>query len=359
MDEAQNYFKTIFHNMTGNVFGTGFLLVPGKYFMLDIEELTWTLDKSVTKLIETLFRMNGVPDACEYDRSLGRITTKQIKAAIEILEHIAQLIRKEKVLSKEFIDATNLFHMMFPYNYGEDAPQCFTSCNEMSTFLNSMKRILASNKKEDELNKNYGKLDCDIQPINNESEEFQMLNECFEKTKHRAPLKVEKIFRVNRRLEKNRFKPYENFANRQLLWHGSRLENFVGILSEGLKIQPAGVQHNGSAFGNGVYFSDMAARSVPFAPEGIMMMCEVALGDAVEAPSNNQQLRLPLPLNKHSVKALGLYQPDQKVPLENGLTINTGNIIADYQTRRLLHYNEYIVYDPAQVKIRYLFQNEL
>lgn len=343
--------------MTGNIFGTGFVLVPGKYFMLDIEELTWTLDQSVTKLIETLFRMKGVPDACEYDRSLGRITTRQIKAAVEILEHIAQLIRIEKVLSKEFIDATNLFHMMFPYNYGQDDPQCFTSCNEMTNFLNSMKRILASSEKEDELNKNYEKLDCDIQPINNESEEFQMLNECFEKTKHFAPPKVEKIFRVNRRSEKNRFQPYENFANRQLLWHGSRRKNFVGILSEGLKIQPSGVRLNGSAFGSGVYFSDMAARSIPYAAEGIMMLCEVALGDAVEVTFQNP-FTFPLPLNKHSVKALGRYQLDQKIPFENGLTISTGNIVDDHQAQRMVPYNEYIVYDPAQVKIRYLFQNK-
>lgn len=356
--EAQHSFKTIFRNMTDNVFGIGhFEPVPGKFFMLDIEELTWTLDKSVTKLIETLFRLNASPDACVYDRSLGRISTKQIRAAIKTLEHISQLIRNDKILSQEFIEATNNFHMMFPFNYGDDAPQCFTNCYDVNNFMHTLKKVLASNEKEDQLNKCYAKLDCDIQPVNNESEEFQTLNQCFEKTKHlyQKP-KVEKIFRIKRRSEENRFKPYEKFQNRQLLWHGSRLKNFVGILSEGLKIQPPGVQQNGNAFGSGIYFADMAARSIPYALEGIMMLCEVAIGDTLET-SFPHQFPFQLPLDKHSLKARGRYQPDQKIPLENGLTISTGNIITD-KNQRQLYYNEYIVYNPAQVKIRYLFQNK-
>lgn len=358
LDEAQNCFKTIFHEMTGNDFGTGhFVRVPGKFFMLDIEELAWTVDKSVTKLIETLFRMNALPDAAEYDRSLGRISTKQIQAAIKMLEHISQLIRNEKIISPEFIEATNHFHMLFPFNYGNDTPKCFTDCYDVNNFMNSLKKILASNEKEDQLNKNYAKLDCDIQPINNESAEFQMLDQCFEKTKHKiTQSKVEKIFRIKRRSEENRFKPYEMFKNRQLLWHGTRLQNFVGILSQGLKIQPAGVQRNGNVFGNGIYFSDMAARSIPYSPEGIMMLCEVALGDAEETVFQ-YQFPYPLPLNNHSLKALGRNQPDQKIPLENGLTISTGNIIHDHQKQ--IRYNEFIVYNPAQVKIRYLFQNKV
>lgn len=34
------------------------------------------------------------------------------------------------------------------------------------------------------------------------------------------------------------FKPYEKHHNRQLLWHGSRMTNWVGILSQGLRIAP-------------------------------------------------------------------------------------------------------------------------
>lgn len=38
----------------------------------------------------------------------------------------------------------------------------------------------------------------------------------------------------------------------QLLWHGSRLSNIVGILSQGLRIAPPEAPVNGYNFGKGV-----------------------------------------------------------------------------------------------------------
>jgi poly [ADP-ribose] polymerase len=37
---------------------------------------------------------------------------------------------------------------------------------------------------------------------------------------------------VERPGEEERFKPYAALGNQQLLWHGSRLTNFMGILSQ-------------------------------------------------------------------------------------------------------------------------------
>lgn len=49
---------------------------------------------------------------------------------------------------------------------------------------------------------------------------------------------VEDIFEVQREGETGRFDPWKANHNRQLLWHGSRLTNWVGILSQGLRIAP-------------------------------------------------------------------------------------------------------------------------
>lgn len=43
---------------------------------------------------------------------------------------------------------------------------------------------------------------------------------------------------VNRRGEEDKFKSFSSLHNRRLLWHGSRLTNWVGIMSEGLRIAP-------------------------------------------------------------------------------------------------------------------------
>jgi poly [ADP-ribose] polymerase len=42
-----------------------------------------------------------------------------------------------------------------------------------------------------------------------------------------------------------------------LLWHGSKLTNFMGILAGGLKIAPPEAPTTGYMFGKGIYFADM------------------------------------------------------------------------------------------------------
>ncbi len=50
----------------------------------------------------------------------------------------------------------------------------------------------------------------------------------------------------------------KDIHNKKLLWHGSRLTNFVGILSQGLRIPPPEALIIGYPFGKGVYFADMS-----------------------------------------------------------------------------------------------------
>jgi poly [ADP-ribose] polymerase len=93
-----------------------------------------------------------------------------------------------------------------------------------------------------------------------------------------------------------------------LLWHGSRLTNWTGILSQGhsfshlcgsflascnniwlkhgctssgLRIAPPEAPVTGYMFGKGVYFADMFSKSAnycyptPTAADGVLLLCEV------------------------------------------------------------------------------------
>jgi poly [ADP-ribose] polymerase len=51
-------------------------------------------------------------------------------------------------------------------------------------------------------------------------------------------LQVMCVFKIKRAGERHRYAPFERLHNRQLLWHGSRLTNYVGLLSQGLRITP-------------------------------------------------------------------------------------------------------------------------
>lgn len=77
-----------------------------------------------------------------------------------------------------------------------------------------------------------------------------------------------------------------------MLWHGSRVTNFVGILSEGLRIAPPEAPVTGYMFGKGIYFADVSSKSAGYCratlenPEGLLVLCEVALGKKTFFPLN-------------------------------------------------------------------------
>ena len=73
---------------------------------------------------------------------------------------------------------------------------------------------------------------------------------------------VSDIFEINRPSEKKTFNT--KIGNNWLLWHGSGLPNFVGILSQGMRIAPPEAPVSGYAFGKGIYMADYAGLSIGY-----------------------------------------------------------------------------------------------
>ena len=154
----------------------------------------------------------------------------------------------------------------------------------------------------------------------------------------------------------------EKVGNRHLLFHGSRLSNCAGILSQGLRIAPPEAPVTGYMFGKGVYFSDMSSKSANYCfatrsnPYGLLLLCEVALGK--ENPLVNADYDAgKLPKGKHSVKGCGRVAPEE----ENSAKLEDGTIVplgpakeVDSSQRLSLMYNEFIVYDTKQIRLRFI-----
>jgi poly [ADP-ribose] polymerase len=102
-----------------------------------------------------------------------------------------------------------------------------------------------------------------ITPLDNNSEIYQLLLRYVKNTHastHTAyKLEVLDIFELEKETEVKKYRT--DIDNKQLLWHGSRLTNFVGILSQGLRIAPPEAPVTGYMFGKGVYFADMVTKS--------------------------------------------------------------------------------------------------
>jgi poly [ADP-ribose] polymerase 2/3/4 len=76
-----------------------------------------------------------------------------------------------------------------------------------------------------------------------------------------------------------------------LLWHGSRVSNFGGILSQGMRIAPPEAPVSGYLFGKGIYLADMAEKSINYCrsygqPTALILLLEV-LFTLSRAPSEN------------------------------------------------------------------------
>jgi hypothetical protein len=136
-------------------------------------------------------------------------------------------------------------------------------------------------------------MNIQIENLNHYSNEFNLLLKYIHNSKH--GYKIANIFKIQRKGEGDNMMQWKTSPNHMLLFHGSKVFNFIGILCSGLRVAPPEAPTTGYLFGKGVYFADMFDKSVAYCdyyeidePSGkkkkfrYMLMCEVALGNIFE-----------------------------------------------------------------------------
>jgi poly [ADP-ribose] polymerase len=184
-----------------------------------------------------------------------------------------------------------------------------------------------------------------------------------ERQKESYSLEVVSILKIQRKGEAERIGKWKSLENHRLLWHGSRSSNFLGILSQGLRIAPPEAPVSGYAFGKGIYFADCFAKSFGYCQgtkHAFLLLSEVALGNmcctsTADAPHVDHDT-VSAPLGFNSVYSPGNKGPDwnKSIVMPNGVSIpveRAGNL---QQNSYGYGHSEYIVYDASQVRLRYL-----
>lgn len=172
---------------------------------------------------------------------------------------------------------------------------------------------------------------------------------------HRSHDTVTAIYRISREGEAERFK---DLGNRRLLWHGSRRSNFISILSQGLRVAPPEAPVQGYMFGKGIYFADVYAKSRAYCASGngeatYMLLCDVSLGNSY--PSHQAHYMEEPQAGTNSTWGVGQSHPSwENACYEPGGAQVPGRM-KDGRGGGLGH-SEFIVYDPAQVRMRYLVE---
>ncbi|KAK3890663.1 hypothetical protein Pcinc_005397 [Petrolisthes cinctipes] len=408
LDKAKNIFMKKFSDKTKNDWDMRDLFekVPGKYDMLSMDyskgedmpdtaeaakksqekskKIESKLEAHVHALIEMICDVRTMEETVvemSYDAKkapLGKLTADQIKAGYLALKNIDTLIQKGSYKSQDLVQACNDFYTRIPHYFGMKVPPLIRTNQEIRAkmaLLEALGDIQAAlsvlgqptDSTLHPVDQQYFNLKCDLTLIEKECGDFKVIEKYLQtthaKTHNTYNLEVLEVFSCHKESEHQRF---SDVGNRMLLWHGSRLSNWAGILSQSLRIAPPEAPSTGYMFGKGIYFADMASKSANYCwatqrnNVGFLLLCEVSLGkinNLYHADYNAHKL----PSNCHSVKGCGLTAPVDKnftklsdgtvVPMGPGVKV-TGASNAKYS----LLYNEYIVYNVSQVLTRYLIK---
>lgn len=404
---AQEHFESKFFEKTKNRWENRYQFVskPGKYTWLQLdyegptkedgeeesspkaekstESIESKLDPRIFELIQIICdpkMMKQQMVEIGYDAKkmpLGKLSRKTVLQGFEVLKQIAAELENDSPDNNHLALLSSNFYTVIPHDFGFRKMRDFI-IKEKSTLKKKLEMVEAlaeievasrvlegpsdSKNKVHPVDEQYGRLHCQVLPLTMEGEEAHMIKKYVANTHATThsyyKLEVEQIFKVEREGEDGRFK---ELPERKLLWHGSRLSNWTGILSQGLRIAPPEAPVTGYMFGKGVYFADMVSKSANYCyaqpPDtGLLLLCEVSLGDTWDLVEANYEAG-NLPQGKNSTKGLGKTEPNPKetLILSDGLLVPLGSPNISKKTRALL-YNEYIVYDVNQIRMRYLLQ---
>lgn len=132
----------------------------------------------------------------------------------------------------------------------------------------------------------------------------------------------------------------------ELFWHGSRNENWFNILQTGLLIRPSGAVHSGSMFGDGIYGANKAQKSIGYtslrgscwaggsSASAYLALFEFHIGNQKHITHHNSDCYT---LNKQKINKDGF----DSVYAHGGADLRN---------------DEFIVYDPAQVTVKYIIE---
>ncbi|MBP1309051.1 poly [ADP-ribose] polymerase [Paenibacillus sp. 1182] len=309
------------------------------------ENLSEVKDK-VLKLIGKLYQNATSYLVKSIDTPLGKLSATQVAKGLEILTQIEHMLDRGTTTGMEVERLSNEFYSYIPVTFGSRVDyrrfiiDDYVKLNDRKDLLGVMSSVVqAQSTLEQNLEQKYKSLKIKLEALSSRSKEYKRLSDFVQSTKghnHHFGFDIKEIFEVQDMVNHDRFNPYK--VEEMELFHGSRNENILSIMQNGLKIKPASAVHTGSMFGGGIYFASQSTKSANYcwgfnggvaAEENYLFVCEVATGKIKDYTYAQPHLTAaPRPYN--SVR--GVKSP--------------GGLIHD----------EYIIYNENQVKIKYIIE---
>ena len=350
------------------------------------------LDQDVLDLISLIYNKKIISDNLHelgYDSKkmpLGKLSPVTLTTGLNILKEIETELKNKNPNEENLKKLSSDFYTHIPHDFGfQKMCNFIINTNEivkqkidMISSLSDMKITLKiledvnsknddeyENQEEKQLYDYYKQLNCDIKSIKKDEPIYEKLNKYLTVSAdknnnnyyYENKLTLLKAYSLNRHGEEKKFK---DFGNKKLLWHGTRITNYVGILSQGLRIAPPEAPSSGYLYGKGIYFADMAQKSsnycCPVNREALILLGEVSLGEEDQRTSCDFNLPKTLAKGKNSCHALSNLIPDGGEYINGDVYIPYGTAKFDPKMSCCSRYSEYIVYNVDQVKLKYLLK---
>lgn len=339
----------------------------------------------VAELIKSLFSIKMFTQQVKeigYDvkrMPLGNLSQKAIVSANQKLVTLLEFVRKTdkelKNKKKLISELSSEFYRDIPHDFGHNhMSRNILDTNEKIQdkldLLEMLKKIkvaqgmTSGDEAGNSIDIHYNKLNTKITPLDSSHQTFKLLQNYAESSiapNHAGlKIKIDAIFELEKASEQKCFT--ENLGNRLLLFHGSRMTNFAGILSQGLIMPSSDVPNSSFSFGRGLYFQDTFSKAVlscfPHLSNGVcyVLVSEVALGvqNKMFYPDSSAGT---LPDGTDSTQGCGRIGPDEaNAQLLDKVKLLVGPVRDTAHKNSSLQFNEYVIYNNAQCKMRYLIR---
>ncbi|KAJ3025255.1 UNVERIFIED_CONTAM: hypothetical protein HDU68_007325 [Siphonaria sp. JEL0065] len=417
-EECIKEFKKVFKSKTGNEWDTDFVEKPGKYILvktkkkrnIKVKPIDYTnapaskLPPPVGEVVRMFLQVASLKSSGA-DSNLvlpfdGVLDAGVVNSAYEILLTIRQTFKemdaKEKdtttipsakellALREKLVILSTDYYRLLPATEGTLGLKPILTADELSIEMirvnnlryydTSLMLMFAANHNRlvhNPVDYTVAALKCHMAPLLDGSEKDLIKKWVAQSNTYNVD--IVNILKVDREGEADAFE--EHHGNNKLLFHGSKLSNMLGILKHGLQVAPVEAPVTGYMFGKGIYFADVFAKSWGYVHDhvstgdtgayGCMFICEVALGETFDSEVSDWTLETAKP-GTSSTRGLGknVPNPEQDITfLKNNAKLPLGKLSesplrknpeTNKEIERTLNYNEYIVYNPAQVKIKYM-----
>jgi poly [ADP-ribose] polymerase len=347
----------------------------------DVEYLESQLDPKTRELVEELFSEETRDNALtSFNLDLKKLplgvpSQQQIQNGVSILNEIEDKLNGGNV-SNSYAELSSQFYTAIPHSFGRKRPPAISTqaslqerydmCNILTDMFstNETLRQVAATKVKKQVpypaDSQYETLKADLSHIDKKSKQYKLVNKYFEETKgSSSSSKLLDVWSVDREGESKRHKGFSELDNRRLLWHGTNIAVAAPIITSGLRIMP----HSGGRVGSGIYLASMQEKSAQYtsaygAKFACMFLCEGALGKSHTVTSDGYHASSlkKAPSGFDSVHAVGSITPKSWTATKlDGKSVQVPNTKAhDSGVSSSFYHDEFLVYDEAQVRLRYI-----